>query len=149
MYFPPSFILIVDDEIEFGMFQKYLLESRGMNVSVATSGREALQFGVLLTAVGAVAIVDMMMPGMDGLTTIHPLQQEYPSLRYVASSGHPETAFRARLNELGVRHFLAKPYTTDRLMETIHNVLAGVDPRPEPPRKGPPVRRSAQVPQPS
>lgn len=133
MLFPSPLILIVDDEPEFAMFQKLLLENRGCNVSVATSGRDALQFGMLLTGRGAIAVVDMMMPVTDGLATIEALQTHYPTLHFIASSGHPEARFRERLEQLGVRHFLAKPYTTDallRVMDEIQGEDQGLPPGP-------------------
>ena len=123
MAFPPSFVLIVDDEPEFAPLQQALLEERGIAASVASSGKEALEYGVLLTAKGAVAIVDMMMPEMDGMATIEVLKWHYPDLRYVASSGHPEKQFREKLDELGVPVFLAKPYSTDGLVEAMRVAL--------------------------
>jgi CheY-like chemotaxis protein len=124
----PSFVLIVDDEPDFGNFQKWLLEDYGLTVAVATSGYEALELpepeAEPLSRPGAIALVDMTMPELDGLGTIRGLQQRHPSLKFIATSGHSESRFRANLDSLGVRTFLPKPFTTDRLLQAMHNVLA-------------------------
>lgn len=127
----PAFVLIVDDEAEFGMFQKTLLEEEGLTAAVAISGEEAAGIGSALSEPGAIALVDMTMPGLDGIETIHALQQRHPALKFIATSGHSESRFRVRLDALGVRTFLPKPYTTDRLLSVIRKLLLQ-EPEPVP-----------------
>jgi CheY-like chemotaxis protein len=128
----PTFTLIIDDEVEFARLQQLLLESTGCPAGFATSIKEGLQYGILLAARDAVAIVDMMMPEVDGVSTIRILQQTYPDLKFVASSGHAESRFRPHLDKVGVKKFLPKPYTIEQLHEALDEVLAVAKTMPEP-----------------
>lgn len=120
---PPTFTLIIDDEVEFARLQQLLLEASGCPAGYAASMKEGLQYGILLAARDAVAIVDMMMPVMDGIAMIRNLQTTYPNLKFIASSGHAESRFRPHLDGLGVHKFLAKPYSLEAMLEALDEVL--------------------------
>src|SRR6202000_317292 len=106
-------------------------EEEGLTAAVAISGHEATGIGSALSEPGAVALVDMTMPGLDGIETIHELQKRHPALKFIATSGHCESRYRVRLDALGVRTFLPKPFTTDRLLSAIRDLLVH-DPDPLP-----------------
>lgn len=116
---PP--VLIVDDDPLFRLLTRLLLESRGCTVSVAEGCEEALH--VLSSAQPAVAIVDMVMPGVDGLGTISALRAQSSDLKFIACSGHDADLFRASLAELKVAHFLAKPFTVEALIATMQRAV--------------------------
>jgi CheY-like chemotaxis protein len=115
---PP--VLIVDDDPLFRLLTRLLLESRGCTVSVAGGCSEALE--MLATNKPGVALVDMVMPEKDGVSTIRELQSAGTELKFIACSGHDQAQFRADLNRLKVSHFLAKPFTVETLMETMRRV---------------------------
>ena len=120
---PLPSVLIVDDDPLFRLLTRLLLESRGCTVSVAEGCEEALH--VLDAAQPTVAIVDMVMPGVDGLGTISALRAQSPDLQFIACSGHDADLFRAGLAKLKVAHFLAKPFSVDALIATMQVVRRG------------------------
>ncbi|MGQ0635990.1 MAG: PAS domain-containing hybrid sensor histidine kinase/response regulator [Planctomycetaceae bacterium] len=112
-------ILVVDDESLILAAVKATLEDAGYRVLTAGSGNEAAR--LLCEHVNDVraAIVDMMMPGSDGPTTMRALHEISPRLRMVANSG-------LRLPDEGASlasAFLSKPYTDEQLLTTLANVL--------------------------
>ena len=69
----------------------------------------------------SIVLVDMMMPSMDGATAIRTLRKINPQVKVVATSGIVTSHQLA--GELGVQAFLAKPYTAQELLKTLHSVL--------------------------
>jgi two-component system cell cycle sensor histidine kinase/response regulator CckA len=67
----------------------------------------------------------MMMPLMDGPTTIQVLRRINPGIKIIAASGlHPDSR-AAKATGATVNHFLTKPYTAGSLLKTLHAVLKG------------------------
>jgi two-component system, cell cycle sensor histidine kinase and response regulator CckA len=64
----------------------------------------------------------MVMPSMDGLTTIRTLQKINPTIKIIAVSGLASSEKICAVTEIGVKAFLAKPYTAKQLLETINLV---------------------------
>jgi two-component system phosphate regulon response regulator OmpR len=116
-------VLIVDDDPLFRLLTRLLLESRGCTVAVAEGCEEALH--LLHSAKPAVAIVDMVMPGIDGLGTISALRAQARDLQFIACSGHDADLFRVGLAELKVVHFLPKPFTVDVLIGMMQQAVVG------------------------
>lgn len=115
-------VLIVDDDPLFRLLTRLLLESRGLTVAVADGCREAL--ALLPTARPGLAIIDMVMPEVDGLGTIQALRSAEGALKFVACSGHDEENFRPELTRLGVPQFLAKPFTVEQLIAALERADA-------------------------
>jgi PAS domain S-box-containing protein len=108
-------VLLVDDEAPILALARATLERHGYHVLTANSGSEAL---TLLQQQGgklAAAIVDMMMPGLDGPTTMERLRSIQPGLPMIASSGlrRPPAA----------QAFLPKPYSDQQLLQTVRTVI--------------------------
>ena len=66
----------------------------------------------------------MMMPLMDGSTTIHTLQKLNPQLKIIAVSGLASNEQVVSSSGVGVKAFLSKPYTARELLSTINGVLS-------------------------
>ncbi len=116
-------VLLVDDEVDIATVNKRILEKHGYQVQVANDGREALQAVVSATNPFALVITDLMMPGMDGTALIRSLRETNPTIRVIASSGLESGTRAAELQELGVTTFLPKPYTADKLLVAMREVL--------------------------
>ena len=122
-------IMLVDDEAAVLQLTRSILLANGYKVVTAKEGMQALarftQSGQTISAV----ITDLMMPFMDGLTLTRALRDLNSSVPVVATTGlmnppgEPDRA--AQLRELGVKHFLAKPFQADTLLTTLHNALHG------------------------
>lgn len=113
-------ILVVDDEPNILEITKQTLEHKGYRVITATDGADAIGIYAVNRQEIALVITDMVMPYMDGATTIRALQKINPNVKIVAVSGLKQND--NHLAQQGVI-FLSKPYTSDRLMATIHDVL--------------------------
>jgi CheY-like chemotaxis protein len=117
-------VLVVDDLDLLRDFAKTFLETTGLTVLVAASGREALQ--VLEKENGAVDILftDYAMPGINGADLIQQVAVRWPTIRPVLASGYLDDPVLKRLEELKAR-ILSKPYE----MQEAANVLIDLLPK--------------------
>lgn len=104
----PGSVLVVDDDLKFRNILKDFLELSGFTVVVATSGEEALQR--LAQTVPRVVLLDVRLPGMDGLMTLKHIRLAHPNLPVicVTQDGGDYTQEQAEL--LGVSDYLLKPF---------------------------------------
>ncbi|OYW73844.1 MAG: hypothetical protein B7Z37_20135 [Verrucomicrobia bacterium 12-59-8] len=116
-------ILIVDDEEAIRTTTRQTLEALDYRTLVAANGAEAVALYTQHTAEIAVVLTDMMMPVMDGPATIQMLQCINPDVKIIAASGVSHMGGPAKVAEMGVRHFLHKPYTAHTVMTTLHLVI--------------------------
>ncbi|MDB6140239.1 MAG: sensor hybrid histidine kinase, partial [Verrucomicrobiaceae bacterium] len=117
-------VLLIDDEAAVRDITRHILENFGYRVLTACNGIEATRLYPLHKDKIAVVITDMMMPVMDGPATIHALRQMNPEVRIIAVSGMSSHAVVASTLAAGARHFLAKPYTSEALLQALRQVLA-------------------------
>lgn len=116
-------ILIVDDEESIREITRGTLETFGYNVVTASDGTEALAIYADRKNEVAVVLTDMVMPFMDGPATIRALHRMNPAVLIIAASGLG-TGQRAGEGPLeGVSVFLNKPYTAEKLLKTLAQVL--------------------------
>jgi PAS domain S-box-containing protein len=118
-------ILIVDDEPLIQEVAKTILEYQNYQTLVVSSGAEAIAQYTQHQQQIQVVLMDMMMPAMDGLTAVRALQQVNPDVQIIITSGLVSSRQVAQLTALGVREFLAKPYTATELLDTLQRVLKG------------------------
>src|ERR1051325_3522264 len=116
-------VLVVDDEESIREITRGTLETFGYKVLTANDGTEALALYADNKNEIAVVLTDMVMPFMDGPETIRELHNMNPQVRIIAASGLG-TAQRAGDGALeGVSVFLTKPYTAEKLLKTLAQVL--------------------------
>ena len=116
-------ILVIDDEEVILQVTRRTLERYGYRVLTATDGAEGVATYVRNQSDIAVVITDMMMPIIDGAATIYALKRINPAVRIIAASGLATNAGHAKIAESGVKHFLAKPYTAEVVLQMINEVL--------------------------
>jgi two-component system, cell cycle sensor histidine kinase and response regulator CckA len=116
-------ILVVDDEIAIGELIKTTLETYNYRVLLANNGARAIEIYAQQHAEIAAVLIDMMMPVMDGLTTVTALHQIDPTLPVVAMSGLNSVESIDRAERFGCHHFMAKPFTTSELLQTLAQSL--------------------------
>ncbi len=114
---PDDKILLVDDEEDFIQVLSERMESRGMTVVTAESGPTAIRKAEAedFDAV----ILDMLMPGMDGIETLKHLLQVNPDLQIIMLTGHATLQKGIEAVKLGALDFLEKPADIKKLIETI------------------------------
>lgn len=110
-------VLIVDDEAEFTEVLAARMESRGMAVDTAGGGSEALE-KAKNKSYDAI-ILDLSMPGMDGLETLKRLLTENPDLQVIVLTGYASVEKGVEAIKLGAVEFLKKPTELQDLVEQI------------------------------
>ncbi|HEY9853100.1 MAG TPA: response regulator [Leptolyngbyaceae cyanobacterium] len=117
-------ILIVDDEESIREITKTSLESYNYKVLTASDGIEGIALYAKHQTEISVVLVDMMMPSMDGPTTIRTLQKINPDVKVIAVSGLASNNQVAEFRGNYVKIFLPKPYTSEELLKSLHSVIS-------------------------
>ena len=117
-------ILVVDDEEVVRTITSRTLSAFGYKVILAADGTEALAVYAREGEKIAAVLTDMMMPIMDGIATIQVLRKMNPRLPIIAASGLASKEQISHAANLGVKHFLPKPYTTKALLKALQAVLS-------------------------
>jgi PAS domain S-box-containing protein len=116
-------ILVIDDEAAVRQITQQTLEAFGYRAVLASDGADAVAVYARLGATIAAVITDMMMPIMDGPATIQVLRRMNPLVRIIGASGLSVTDQVAQAINLGVSHFLPKPYTAETLLKVLKQAL--------------------------
>jgi len=118
-------ILVVDDESSARQITKATLEAFGYRVILASDGVEAVAIYASRGAEIDAVLTDMMMAGLDGTAAVQVLRKMNPNLRIIVSSGLSTEAQVATAKALGVKHFLPKPYSAEKLLRILRALLSG------------------------
>ncbi len=116
-------LLFVDDEASIRDVTRQILEAYGYCVLLASDGHEAISLYSTHQLEIQAVITDMMMPGMDGLSTIQRLMEINPSVKVIATSGVHANGELIDFRCNDTRCFLQKPYTTEALLQCLKNVI--------------------------
>lgn len=110
-------ILLVDDEVAFANNLLKLMSKRGYDIVVVYNGADAVNM------VGEkefdVIILDMKMPGMDGIATLKEIKKKVPLVEVVILTGHGSVESGIEGMQLGAFDFLMKPVSIDDLQEKV------------------------------
>ncbi|HEY9653262.1 MAG TPA: response regulator [Coleofasciculaceae cyanobacterium] len=117
-------ILVVDDEEAIREVTKASLENYGYTVLTASDGIEAIALYTQHRQNISVVLLDMMMPSIDGPTTINILQKINPTIKIIGVSGLVLNPNMVELLGHSVKTFLPKPYTSDELLRNLQLVLS-------------------------
>jgi two-component system cell cycle sensor histidine kinase/response regulator CckA len=120
---PGRTVLLVDDEDDVRAVTQHMLERLGLNVLVASDGREGVDvFRRHATLIDAV-IVDLTLPRLSGEQAFGEIRRIRPDARVFAMSGYDDERVRRRLNEGGLAGFLRKPFSVAELRSAIASVI--------------------------
>jgi DNA-binding NtrC family response regulator len=110
-------VLIVDDEKGFLDVLSERMQSRGMEVTTATSAKEALQKleGQTFDAI----VLDLMMPEMGGIEALQRIKDKSPDSEVILLTGQPSVSIGVEAMKLGASDFLIKPADINELTEKI------------------------------
>jgi DNA-binding response OmpR family regulator len=111
-------ILLVDDEHEFVTTLAERLEIRNLSVSVAMDGETAL--GIVEKDLPQVIVLDVMMPGLNGLDVLERIKSIDKRIQVILLSGHGATKDGIKGLKLGAFDFLIKPIDIDELIIKIN-----------------------------
>jgi DNA-binding NtrC family response regulator len=107
-------VLLVDDEGEFLDTLVKRIQKRNVNAKGVRSGEEALAF--LEKNPVDVVVLDVRMPGMDGIETLRALKRQYPLTEVIMLTGHASLEVAIEGMELGAFDYLMKPVEIDDLL---------------------------------
>ncbi len=122
MFTMPSHILLVDDEADFVEMLGLRLQETGQLVATASSGQQCLE--VLKEKDIDVIILDVKMPGMDGIETLQAVKQAYPLVEVIMLTGHGTMDAAIQGMKLGAFDFLFKPADFDDLTDKLNKAVA-------------------------
>jgi len=114
-------VLIVDDEERILQSIAGVLEDEGFRVATARSGEEAI--GIFQQGEPDVTLLDIWMPGMDGIEVLRRLKWMSPDCQVIMISGHATISTAMTAVKLGAFDFIEKPLSLDLLLMTIRRAL--------------------------
>ncbi|PYJ90712.1 MAG: hypothetical protein DME70_00065, partial [Verrucomicrobia bacterium] len=116
-------ILLVDDETEIAELAAAMLTEEGYRVILARDGFEALKIYQQIGKRIALVILDFFLPVMDGDAVFDELRTLNPEVAVVLSSGFAEQSKLGTMLAQGLKGFIPKPYTAEKLLEQVRSTI--------------------------
>ena len=118
----PPRVLLVDDEQEFVNTLSERLRTRSIESNIAYSGEDALE---MLKSGGAdIIVLDLMMPGIDGIETLRRVKRLDPNVEVIILTGHGSDREQAAAEDLGAFAYLRKPVNLNDLAQVMKEAYA-------------------------
>ncbi len=114
-------ILIVDDEERIRQSLNGVLRDEGYEVREAKDGTQALK--QLETEPPDLILLDIWMPGMDGIETLGRIKEQFSQLPVIMISGHANIELAIKAAKLGAYDFIEKPLSLEKVLLTVNNAL--------------------------
>jgi two-component system nitrogen regulation response regulator NtrX len=114
-------ILIVDDEKSICKTLGSILADEGYEVLTAGSGEEALK--IIGEEFPCLVLLDIWLPGMDGIETLKIIKSVYPQVRVVIMSGHGTIETAVKATKLGAFDFIEKPLSLEKVIIVVNHVF--------------------------
>jgi two-component system nitrogen regulation response regulator NtrX len=119
----PKKVLIIDDEPEICKMITEFLFDAGYVASHALNGPDGL--AMIKKDLPSLVLLDVGMPGMDGIEVMRLIREQYPALPVVVLTGHRDTETVKKMAELGACEYLTKPIQLDTLLHQFVEDLIG------------------------
>ncbi|WP_373501318.1 response regulator [Desulfococcus sp.] len=116
-------VLLVDDEVPFVETMTKRLGKRNLEIVTAFSGQEALDQLARQPSI-EVVILDVKMPGMDGIETLRRIKGEFPLVEVVMLTGHATIETGIEGMKLGAFDYLMKPCEMDVLLRKVEEAAS-------------------------
>ncbi|MDO8425892.1 MAG: sigma-54 dependent transcriptional regulator [Deltaproteobacteria bacterium] len=114
-------ILIVDDEKDIREALEGVFKDEGYGVTVAGSAEEALK--KLEAWAPEIMLLDIWLPGIDGIDALKEIKGRYPNLPVIMISGHANIETAVKTTKLGAYDFIEKPLSLDKVILTVEHAL--------------------------
>ena len=112
-------VLLVDDEEDYVNTMAERMEMRDVTSRVALNGEEALQMVAAETP--DVMVLDLRMPGIDGMEVLERVKKEHPNVEVVILTGHGSEQEEKEARRLGAFSYLQKPADTNQILSVIRS----------------------------
>ena len=122
-------ILVIEDEPRIRAFLARGLEAEGFRVDGAENGSDGLRHALARTY--DAVVLDLLLPGLDGLSVLHELHEHRPELPVVIVSARSDLSTKLRGFGLGASDYLAKPFAFDELVARLRVQLRARRPKPD------------------
>ncbi len=119
---PKARILIVDDEKNIVSSLTGILADEGYEVAKTGDGIEALE--IIQTDPPDLVLLDIWLPGMDGIEVLKTVKAYHPEIEVLIMSGHGTIDTAVKATKLGAQDFIEKPFSLDRITQSIAEVLS-------------------------
>ena len=110
-------ILLVDDEQEFVGALSERIQMRNFNSNIAFDGEQALE--IVDKDVPDVVVLDLKMPGIDGMEVLRRIKKNYPKVQVIIQTGHGSDKHEEEAKKLGAFGYFQKPVELDTLIDKI------------------------------
>jgi DNA-binding NtrC family response regulator len=117
------FVMLVDDEVDFIETMAKRLQKRDFKVLTATNGQQALEL-VDVNRNLEVMILDVKMPGMDGIEVLKEIKNRYPLIEVIMLTGHATIESAIDGMKIGAFDYLMKPCEIEQLTQKVHEAVA-------------------------
>lgn len=114
-------VMIVDDEEGIRGTLSGIFEDEGYDTVTADSGEEALR--ISKEAVPDIVLLDVWLPGMDGIQTMERLREGNPDLPVIIISGHANIELAVKATKIGAYDFLEKPLSMEKVLLTVNRAF--------------------------
>lgn len=118
---PPDTILIIDDEESIRRTLSDVLRDEGYSVVTASSGREGLE--MLMDVQPRLVLLDIAMPGMDGIEALGRIKDARPDIPVIMISGHGTIETAVKTTKMGAYDFIEKPISLERVSLAVRHGL--------------------------
>lgn len=113
-------LLIDDEEFTSGLIKSYL-EKRGYEVAMAHSGKDGMS--AYPKENPDLVLLDLGLPDMNGREILKDIKAKMPKIKVMVISAYKEQHIRDDIAKLGADYYLVKPFTTQKLYETVQEIL--------------------------
>ena len=120
-------VLIVDDEPEVGQVLREFLSSRGYETTIARNGSDALS--ALERDPHDLVLLDVAMPGMDGLEVLSRIVDLYPAVPVIMVTANADISVTSKLLAMGAVDYVPKPFDLDYLDQAVSVQLSAAQDR--------------------
>jgi DNA-binding response OmpR family regulator len=114
-------VLLVDDEKEFVTTLAERMQMRGLEPEVAFSGEQALE--ILENSIPDVMVLDLKMPGIDGLEVLRRVKKSHPQIQVIILTGHGSERDEAAARGWGAFDHLHKPVDINDLVRIMERAF--------------------------
>jgi DNA-binding NtrC family response regulator len=115
-------VLVVDDKEIVRLSHMRTLAGQNCSVEAAHGGEEALE--KMQKAPADVVLLDLRMPGMDGLVALKAIKEKWPATEVVIITGYPSVVTAREAVRLGAFDYLAKPVDPDKVVAVANEAMA-------------------------
>ena len=110
-------VLLVDDEEEFVETLSERIQLRELGSQVALNGEEALK--IVEDEVPDVMVLDLKMPGIDGMEVLRRIKKAYPEVQVIMLTGHGSEKDEKEARNIGAYDYLQKPVNLEAIVQSI------------------------------